>query len=140
MNRASKKPTEVDAEVGDRIRIMRLEQEMSQTVLADAVGVTFQQLQKYEKGMNRVSASRLVAFAKALKIDPGYLLGGNGATVRPADTRIERMLVDLHGHKLAAAFLAIDDREVQASIAAFVEIYARALERKQWSNKRRGAR
>lgn len=60
--------TSVDRFIGARIRARRLELGMSQEVLADKVGVTFQQVQKYEKGVNRVSASKLDAIATALKV------------------------------------------------------------------------
>ena len=56
---AKKVPNPVDVHVGNRVRIRRLELGMSQEKLGDALGVTFQQVQKYEKGANRVSASRL---------------------------------------------------------------------------------
>lgn len=55
-----------DAEVGRRVRTFRLEATLSQTELADRIGVTFQQVQKYEKGVNRIGAGRLERIAKAL--------------------------------------------------------------------------
>ncbi len=61
----------IDRQVGQRVRIARLKRKMSQTQLATMLGVTFQQLQKYEKGANRISASRLFEIAKALELDIG---------------------------------------------------------------------
>jgi transcriptional regulator with XRE-family HTH domain len=58
-----------DKLIGLRIRARRLELDMSQEKLADAIGVTFQQVQKYEKGTNRVSGSRILQVAKVLKMD-----------------------------------------------------------------------
>lgn len=58
--------TAIDRGIGERIRARRLEIGMSQEKLADAIGVTFQQVQKYEKGVNRVAASTLFAIAQAL--------------------------------------------------------------------------
>lgn len=58
--------TAIDRAIGERIRARRLEIGMSQEKLADAIGVTFQQVQKYEKGVNRVAASTLFAIAQAL--------------------------------------------------------------------------
>ncbi|WP_336107813.1 helix-turn-helix domain-containing protein [Thalassospira sp. CH_XMU1420-2] len=62
-------PNEVDVIVGERIRQHRVLRGVSQTGLGESVGVTFQQMQKYEKGVNRVSASRLYQIAKILEID-----------------------------------------------------------------------
>lgn|SRR5689334_14681787 len=64
----SRRPDNRDAEVGRRIRALRLERELSQTELGLKIGVTFQQLQKYEKGINRIGASRLESIASALGV------------------------------------------------------------------------
>ncbi len=64
------KPTLVDAEVGRRIRMRRVWMDKSQQALGEAIGVTFQQVQKYEKGTNRVGASRLQQIATALDVQP----------------------------------------------------------------------
>jgi len=74
-----KKPDPVDVEVGQRIRIQRLQSGLSQTSLADQLGVTFQQVQKYEKGVNRVGAGRLTKIAKALGVPVGTLFGADDA-------------------------------------------------------------
>lgn len=71
----SREPTEVDVEVGRRIRLLRKTRGLSQTQLATAAGVTFQQLQKYEQGTNRVSASKLVQVAAHLGVPAAQLLG-----------------------------------------------------------------
>src|SRR5215210_9571556 len=63
-----KRPDPVDVEVGHRIRIERLSRGLSQTALAESLGVTFQQVQKYEKGVNRVGAGRLTRIARVLKV------------------------------------------------------------------------
>jgi transcriptional regulator with XRE-family HTH domain len=73
-----KRATPVDAEVGAKIRLRRLEVGMSQTALAEIVGVTFQQIQKYEKGSNRIGASRLQQIAQALDRPVSYFFGGDG--------------------------------------------------------------
>lgn len=66
----------VDKHVGNRIRVRRIELNYSQGDLADALGVTFQQVQKYENGTNRVSASRLWDIAKELKGPTAYFFEG----------------------------------------------------------------
>ena len=68
--------SKVDAHVGRRVRKRRLSLSMSQTKLADALGISFQQVQKYEIGGNRVAASRLWDMAKALEVDVEYFFEG----------------------------------------------------------------
>ena len=67
-------PDPADAYVGHQIRLRRQALDMSQHALAEAIGVTFQQVQKYERGANRVSASMMVRVATKLGVRPGYLL------------------------------------------------------------------
>src|SRR5882757_1745026 len=65
----------IDGIVGNRIRSRRLEMKLSQQQLADALGVSFQQVQKYEKGVNRVGVGRLQQIADFLKTDMTYFMG-----------------------------------------------------------------
>lgn len=73
-------PDPIDVAVGARIRARRIALKVSQTALAKALGLTFQQVQKYEKGANRVSASTLVRVAHELGVSVGYLVGEDGET------------------------------------------------------------
>lgn len=68
------KPDPIDVEVGRRICALRLERGLNQSDLGRALGLTFQQIQKYEKGANRVSASKLVGVARTLQVKPSYFL------------------------------------------------------------------
>ncbi len=77
-------PHPVDVAVGARIRIIRKGKGMSQGTLAKALGLTFQQVQKYERGSNRVSASKLVEIARTLKVSPSELLGEYDDAAQPA--------------------------------------------------------
>jgi transcriptional regulator with XRE-family HTH domain len=72
----SRSATPVDAHVGAKIRDRRLKLDMSQTALAEACGITFQQVQKYEKGGNRVSASRLWQLCAVLGVEIEYFFDG----------------------------------------------------------------
>ena len=65
---AKKAPNPIDKHVGSRVRMRRMMLSMSQEKLGESLGLTFQQVQKYEKGLNRVSAARLFAICEALKI------------------------------------------------------------------------
>lgn len=77
-SRMTKSVTEVDKYVGERIKECRLALEMTQEKLGKTVGCKFQQIQKYEAGTNRVSASRLFAIAKALNVDVEYFFPYSG--------------------------------------------------------------
>jgi len=68
VHRGTRSPDRHDEEVGRRLRARRLEQELSQTELGEQIGVTFQQLQKYEKGVNRIGAGRLQRAAEVLRV------------------------------------------------------------------------
>jgi transcriptional regulator with XRE-family HTH domain len=67
----------IDREVGARVRMARRARNMSQTELGSVLGVTFQQVQKYERGANRISSSALVLISRALEVSPMELLGQN---------------------------------------------------------------
>lgn len=69
-------PDPVDIHVGGRVRAQRLLVNMTQTELAEALDLTFQQVQKYEKGTNRISASKLYHIARVLGVDPGFFFEG----------------------------------------------------------------
>jgi transcriptional regulator with XRE-family HTH domain len=75
--RGPKRPDSVDVEVGRLIRVQRLARGLTLTELAPEVGVTFQQLQKYENGANRVSMGRLTRIGRALGVNVTYLLGAD---------------------------------------------------------------
>ena len=76
---SAKSPLPLDAVIGQRIRAQRLNCHMSQTELANALGVTFQQVQKYEKGVNRVGSGRLQQIAEALGVTPTFFFDGAAA-------------------------------------------------------------
>jgi transcriptional regulator with XRE-family HTH domain len=90
---AGRTPNQIDVEVGCRIRIHRLNRGLSQTELGREIGVTFQQVQKYEKGTNRVGAGRLQQIAKVLNIPIDVLFGARDDPGKPAG--VDRENVDL---------------------------------------------
>lgn len=71
-DQSKKKPNPIDAHVGARIRMRRNMLGMSQEKLGESLGITFQQIQKYEKGTNRVGASRLQAIASIMEVPPAF--------------------------------------------------------------------
>src|SRR3954462_5012034 len=76
-----------DVEIGRKIRALRLERGLSQSGLADGIGLTFQQVQKYEKGINRVSAAQLQRIADLLNTPVMFFYGGIGAKPKKKDQR-----------------------------------------------------
>lgn len=92
----------VDLLVGQRLRSLRKGAGVSQTALADKVGLTFQQVQKYEKGANRISASRLVHIGRALNVPPAYFFGDPDglAEVAPKGAPTGRHALLMQGHEM----------------------------------------
>ena len=90
----SKHPGSVDLHVGLKIRDRRKELGLSQTDLGSEVGVSFQQMQKYEKGVNRIGASRLAAIAKALRVPVGYFFPVD-ETQNATEVDVAALIVDL---------------------------------------------
>lgn len=86
MKRDVRTATEVDAFVGAQLKILRKAAGFSQTELANQVGVTFQQIQKYERGTNRIGASRLWGFCKVFDVPPGRFFEGVEAHLEATET------------------------------------------------------
>jgi transcriptional regulator with XRE-family HTH domain len=126
-----KSPDRVDVQVGSRIRLLRQGAQMSQTDLAEQLGVTFQQVQKYEKGMNRIGAGRLTKIAAVLGMPVSELLGDDGAAQSNrravAEARSPLKLITPPGAlKLLRAYTRIDDRDQRRNIVELVERIASA--------------
>jgi transcriptional regulator with XRE-family HTH domain len=110
---------ELDEIIGHRLRSFRLAVKMSQSDLGNKLGVTFQQIQKYENGKNRLSGSRLLLAAEALKVMPAQLLGAKGsskadsdqfdALAEPAVNVMVREMKKLPAHQRRAAARAMTD-------------------------------
>ena len=122
--------TPVDAHIGQKIRARRILLGMSQTELADAAGITFQQIQKYEKGVNRVGASRLQQFSDALGVPPSYFFEGapTAGKKQPApqegelsEDAIVSFLGTREGAALVRAFMAIKQKPIRQNAIAFLE-------------------
>lgn len=78
-----KTPDPIDRHVGSRVRMQRVLMKMSQEKLGDALGLTFQQVQKYEKGLNRIGASRLQQISKTLNVPPSFFFEGAPTSAAP---------------------------------------------------------
>jgi transcriptional regulator with XRE-family HTH domain len=109
-------PNPIDVEVGGRIRTRRLLLGMNQQALADALDLTFQQVQKYEHGANRVSASRLAAMAKILAVPISYFfadLQSDGAELSVEDKTWRAQLQRPETIELIRLFYAISNPEIR---------------------------
>lgn len=111
-----------DKELGDLIRARRLEANLSQEKLGKKLGVTFQQVQKYEKGTNRVSVTRLMQIAEALGESIDYFVGEQ----TPRTSEITSMIVDHVSQRVVRAMAKIEDSTMRHRIAALVESIAGA--------------
>lgn len=119
-------PHPVDRHVGLRIRMRRKEMGVSQERLADALGITFQQVQKYERGANRVSASKLWEIAAALKTPVAYFYDGLGDQDAASAQReaAQEFMLSAEGAELMAAFPRIAEAAIRRKIVELVRVVA----------------
>ena len=118
-----KKPNAVDVAVGRRIRLHRMNAKLSQTELGNHIGVTFQQVQKYEKGVNRVGAGRLTQIAAILNVPITTFFDGVTSETKKAPERdlVTELLIAPRALKLLQAFAAIADPAVQSAMVDLCE-------------------
>lgn len=125
-----KKPNPIDSHVGSRIRLRRNMLGMSQEKLGEALGITFQQIQKYEKGTNRVGASRLQAIASILGVPAAFFFedapgqepaGGRGFAEDSSVAYAAEFCSTAEGLQLNRAFARIADPKVRRRIIELVK-------------------
>lgn len=128
----TKAPNAIDTHVGSRISMQRRSKGMSQTTLAEGLGITFQQVQKYEKGTNRVGASRLQAIADILSVPVSFFFedgSGGSATSRAIDTsgsdEITQFLASAEGVALNRAFVKIQDAKTRRKFVDLLKSLAK---------------
>ena len=123
-------PHPTDVHVGKRIRQRRLLLGMNQETLAAALGLTFQQVQKYEGGANRVSASRLAAVADRLKVPVSYFFADFDNDSDTAEERASREQMEMpETLDLVRFYDAISDATIRAQFLALVKSLAAAAKR-----------
>lgn len=124
----AKGPDPVDVEVGKRIRAHRLWRGLSQGALGRALGMTFQQIQKYEKGTNRVSASRIVEIAKVFGVPPANLFPDHTASARHGHEDMigtfAGFIQNSEARELNMAFARVSKPAVRKAIVALVHAIA----------------
>jgi len=126
-------PDAIDIHVGDRVKARRLELSMSQQELGRLIGITFQQLQKNERGTNRFSASRLFETARALEVKVSYFFDGlhieEAPSKRAAPVETLPQLADpetkIETRRMIDAYYGIEDRKVRQQIVGTMRALAR---------------
>jgi transcriptional regulator with XRE-family HTH domain len=115
----------IDKHIGNRIRMRRTMLDMSQSKVGDALGIAFQQVQKYEKGTNTISASRLHHIAQILQVPPTFFFEDTpGATVKSAPaspTPVMDFMATSEGLALAKAFMRVRNGQMRRRIIDLVE-------------------
>jgi transcriptional regulator with XRE-family HTH domain len=129
---AKKAPNPIDKHVGSRVRMRRMMLTMSQEKLGEGLSLTFQQVQKYEKGTNRIGASRLQQIANILQVPVAFFFEGapeiagagrpaGGAKDAPSPSYIADFLASSDGLALTKAFMRIPDAKLRRRIVDLVE-------------------
>jgi transcriptional regulator with XRE-family HTH domain len=124
-----KAPNPVDQHVGSRVRMRRMILAMSQTNLGNALGLTFQQVQKYEKGANRIGASRLQQISLILQVPVAFFFEGaprvpgtpQATETTPSTAFVTAFLAMSDGHALTKAFMRIRNAKLKRRIVELVE-------------------
>ncbi|MFT4001217.1 MAG: helix-turn-helix transcriptional regulator [Rhizobium sp.] len=133
---SAKVPNPIDAYVGSRVRTRRLMLGMSQERLAEQIGVTFQQVQKYEKGTNRIGASRLQAIAGVLAVPVAFFfqqdntqpLNTDGLGAISGLEDLSEFLTSKEGLSLNKAFMKINDASIRQSVLMLIKSLGNASE------------
>lgn len=127
----SKKPNPIDVHVGSRVRLRRMMVGMSQERLGESLGITFQQVQKYEKGTNRIGASRLQSIATVLGVPISFFFedapnpsGENAGAELKNSQHVVEFLSSLEGLQLNRAFSRIEDARIRRRIIDLVSSLA----------------
>jgi transcriptional regulator with XRE-family HTH domain len=126
---AKKAPNPIDKHVGSRVRMRRMMLGMSQEKLGDALGLTFQQVQKYEKGTNRIGASRLSQISHILQVPVSFFFEGapnvpgrsSGMGEAPSPAYVSDFLATSDGLALTKAFMRIKNGKLKRRIVDLVE-------------------
>jgi transcriptional regulator with XRE-family HTH domain len=124
-----KAPNPIDKHVGSRVRMRRMMLSMSQEKLGDALSLTFQQVQKYEKGTNRIGASRLQQISQILQVPVAFFFEGaptlhpqpEGMTEAPSPAYVSDFLATSEGLALTKAFTRIKQPKLRRRIVDLVE-------------------
>ncbi|MEL6475788.1 MAG: helix-turn-helix transcriptional regulator [Pseudomonadota bacterium] len=123
-----KSADQIDAHIGGRVRLRRVMKNMSQDQLGVALGLTFQQVQKYEKGLNRIGAGRLYHIARILDVTPAFFyeglpethVGDSDPVTQARETEVTAFLSTPEGYAIIEAFGRISDVTVRRRVVDLV--------------------
>lgn len=115
---------DLDALIGERVRSRRLQAKVSQCALGEAIGVTFQQIQKYETGANRIGCGRLLRIAQVLDCDVAEFYQGPGRRRTGAGTPFSRFLATRDGVALIEAMLKIESPALRRTVIEIATKFA----------------
>ena len=118
----------IDKYFGDRLRARRIMMKMSQDDLGKSLGVSFQQIQKYEKGTNRLSAAMMVRVAEILDVDMGYFYNEIRKVRRGGEIEtppLTELALTLPGRRLIDAFLNLKNDQLRGAVADLAHVLAR---------------
>jgi transcriptional regulator with XRE-family HTH domain len=121
-----KRAQKIDRVIGRNVRIHRLAKKMSQTELGDHLGVSFQQVQKYENGTNRVGSGRLYQIAAILGVHVSTLFKGGERSDKVKDPGLLDLLTEPQSVRLIRAFSKITDSTVRRSLVQLAEKFAKS--------------
>ncbi len=134
MSKPKKEPNPIDVHVGSRVRLRRTMQGMSQEKLGDALGITFQQIQKYEKGTNRIGASRMQQISAALNVPVSFFFedaplpkgatAPEGMSEAGSTSYVVDFLSSPDGIQLNRAFVRITNPAIRRKVIEFVRTLA----------------
>lgn len=135
LERGTRRPNPIDVHVGNRVRLQRMLIGISQEKLGERLGLTFQQVQKYEKGINRIGASRLFELSRVLGVPVQFFYEDAPATgsqqsaapgfaERSSDSHVFEFLSSREGLELNRAFSRITDPKVRKSVLDLVRSLA----------------
>jgi transcriptional regulator with XRE-family HTH domain len=129
-----------DAKIGRLVRAQRKQLGLSQTDLAKRIGVTFQQVQKYESGTNRISIGRLTRIAEALDVPPPFFFAGETKASVASATKSREFLATEGALRLVKAFDRFPSMEMRTSFVQLAESLAKGGKARRLSTARRGSR
>ena len=118
-----KKPDPYDLEIGNRVRTLRLERSLSQEKLGETLGLTFQQVQKYERGINRISAGRLQRIAEIFKV-PVATFFGDAASNTTAPCGLSELVDQAAALRLLRAYARMSNSRSRQALIALAESIA----------------
>lgn len=125
-NDRSRSPDPLDIIVGGNVRRLRAARGLSQERLGEKLGLTFQQVQKYEKGANRISSSRLVKIARALEVHPARLFEGTGLYEEQPIADAFASVLTAEDVKIVHAYKAISSPKQKAALLSMARTMAQA--------------